>query len=171
MLKLHPNNGQDGEPGGVGEICIRGPQVMAGYWNRADETAKVFTADGYFRTGDMGLMDSAGYTKLVDRKKDMILVSGFNVYPNELEEVAAAHPGVGEVAAVGVPDAHAGEVPKLFVVRKDPALTEDELLRFCRESLTGYKVRKQIFFREALPKTNVGKVLRRALREEVASKG
>jgi long-chain acyl-CoA synthetase len=157
----------DGEPvplGEVGEICIRGPQVMAGYWQRPDETAKVMTADGFFKTGDMGFMDPQGYTKIVDRKKDMILVSGFNVYPNELEEVAAQHPGVLEVAAIGVPDEKSGEVPKLFVVRKDPALTEADLLAFCRERLTGYKRPRHVEFRTELPKTNVGKILRRQLR-------
>jgi len=157
----------DGEPvplGEVGEICIRGPQVMAGYWQRPDETAKVMTPDGFFKSGDMGFMDAEGYTKIVDRKKDMILVSGFNVYPNELEEVAAQHPGVLEVAAIGVPDEKSGEVPKLFVVKKDPALTEADLLAFCRERLTGYKRPRHVEFRTELPKTNVGKILRRQLR-------
>lgn len=150
--------------GEVGEICIRGPQVMAGYWNRPDETAKVMTKDGYFKSGDMGFMDERGYTKIVDRKKDMILVSGFNVYPNELEEVVAMHPGVLEVAAIGVPDEHSGEVPKLFIVKKDPALTMEAIAAFCRENLTGYKRPKYIEFRTELPKTPVGKILRRALR-------
>ncbi|MGB6143926.1 MAG: AMP-binding protein, partial [Rhodanobacter sp.] len=159
----------DGEPvplGEVGEICIRGPQVMAGYWQRSDETAKVMTADGFFKTGDMGFMDPQGYTKIVDRKKDMILVSGFNVYPNEVEDAVMAHPGVLEVAAVGVPDEHSGEVVKLFVVRKDPNLTEEALRQFCRENLTGYKRPKLIEFRDSLPKRNVGKILRRELRDE-----
>jgi long-chain acyl-CoA synthetase len=151
--------------GEVGEICIRGPQVMAGYWNRPDETAKVMTKDGFFKSGDMGFMDERGYTKIVDRKKDMILVSGFNVYPNELEEVVAQHPGVLEAAAIGVPDEHSGEVPKLFVVRKDPALTVEALAAYCRENLTGYKRPKYIEFRTELPKTPVGKILRRALRD------
>lgn len=151
--------------GEVGEICIRGPQVMAGYWNRPDETAKVMTKDGFFKSGDMGFMDERGYTKIVDRKKDMILVSGFNVYPNELEEVVAHHPGVLEVAAIGVPDEHSGEVPKLFVVKKDPALTVEALTAYCRENLTGYKRPRYIEFRSDLPKTPVGKILRRALRE------
>jgi len=149
----------------VGEICIRGPQVMAGYWNRPDETAKVMTEDGFFKSGDMGFMDERGYTKIVDRKKDMILVSGFNVYPNELEEVVAQHPGVLEVAAIGVPDEHSGEVPKLFVVKKDPALTAEDLTAYCRANLTGYKRPKYIEFRTELPKTPVGKILRRALRD------
>ena len=152
--------------GSVGEIAIRGPQVMAGYWNRPDETAKVMTADGFFRSGDVGVMDPSGYTKIVDRKKDMILVSGFNVYPNEVEGVVSAHPGVLECAVVGVPDDNSGEAVKLFVVKKDPALTEKELMEFCKEQLTGYKKPKYIEFRADLPKTNVGKILRRELRDE-----
>jgi long-chain acyl-CoA synthetase len=152
--------------GSVGEIAIRGPQVMAGYWNRPDETAKVMTADGFFRSGDIGVMDAEGYTKIVDRKKDMILVSGFNVYPNEVEGVVAMHPGVLECAVVGVPDDAAGEAVKLFVVKKDAALTEKELMDFCKEHLTGYKKPKYIEFRSDLPKTNVGKILRRELRDE-----
>ena len=151
--------------GEVGEIAIRGPQVMAGYWNRPDETAKVMTPDGYFKSGDMGFMNPEGYVKIVDRKKDMILVSGFNVYPNELEDVAATHPGVLEVAAVGVPDEKSGEVPKLFVVKKDPNLTEAELLAFCKDKLTAYKRPRSVEFRTELPKTNVGKILRRELRK------
>ncbi|MCJ8520457.1 long-chain acyl-CoA synthetase [Pseudorhizobium tarimense] len=150
--------------GEVGEICIRGPQVMAGYWQRPDETAKVMTEDGFFRSGDMGYMDERGYSKIVDRKKDMILVSGFNVYPNEVEEVAAMHPGVLESAAVGVPDPHSGEVVKLFVVKKDPDLTEEALREHCAVNLTGYKRPRLIEFRSELPKTNVGKILRRELR-------
>jgi long-chain acyl-CoA synthetase len=152
--------------GQPGEICIRGPQVMAGYWQRPDETAKVMTGDGFFKSGDVGVMDERGYFKIVDRKKDMILVSGFNVYPNEIEGVVAAHPGVLEVAAVGVPDEKTGEAVKLFVVRKDPALTAEQLIAFCRQGLTGYKIPHQIEFRNELPKTNVGKILRRALRDE-----
>ncbi len=152
--------------GQAGEIAIRGPQVMAGYWNMPEETARVMTPDGYFKTGDIGIMDTLGYTRIVDRKKDMILVSGFNVYPNEVEGVVALHPGVLEVAAVGVPDEHSGEVVKLFVVKKDPALTEQQLKDYCRENLTGYKRPKYIEFRDELPKTNVGKILRRALRDE-----
>jgi len=152
--------------GSTGEIAIRGPQVMAGYWNRPDETAKVMTADGFFRTGDIGIMDDKGQVKIVDRKKDMILVSGFNVYPNEVEQVVNMHPGVMECAAVGVPDAKSGEAVKLYVVKKDPTLTEDELGRFCHEQLTGYKCPKYIEFRDDLPKTNVGKILRRELRDE-----
>ncbi len=152
--------------GSIGEIAIRGPQVMAGYWNRPDETAKVMTADGWFKSGDVGTMDENGYVKIVDRKKDMILVSGFNVYPNELEAVIAAHPGVLECAVIGVPDAHSGEAVKVFVVRKDPNLTAEQLMDYCRREFTGYKKPKYIEFRTELPKTNVGKILRRALREE-----
>ena len=149
----------------VGEICIRGPQVMRGYWNRPEETAQVMTSDGYLRTGDMGYMDERGYVRIVDRKKDMILVSGFNVYPNEVEDVAALHPGVLEAAAVGVPDAKSGEAVKLFVVRKDPALTAEALIAHCRLHLTAYKAPRQVEFRNELPKSNVGKILRRLLRE------
>ncbi|MGX5849494.1 long-chain-fatty-acid--CoA ligase [Mesorhizobium sp. PL10] len=164
-IAIRDDDGNNLPLGEVGEICIRGPQVMAGYWNRPDETAKVMTKDGYFKSGDMGFMDERGYTKIVDRKKDMILVSGFNVYPNELEEVVAQHPGVLEVAAIGVPDEHSGEVPKLFIVKKDPALTVEAITAYCRENLTGYKRPKYIEFRTELPKTPVGKILRRALRE------
>ncbi|RYE68362.1 MAG: long-chain-fatty-acid--CoA ligase [Oxalobacteraceae bacterium] len=149
-----------------GEIAVRGPQVMNGYWQRPDETAKVMTADGFFKTGDIGVMDELGYTRIVDRKKDMILVSGFNVYPNEVEEVVMSHPGVLEVACVGVPDQHSGEAVKLYVVKKNAALNKDELQAYCKEQLTGYKRPKYIEFRETLPKTNVGKILRRELRDE-----
>jgi long-chain acyl-CoA synthetase len=152
--------------GTAGEISVRGPQVMAGYWQRPDETAKVMTPDGFFKTGDIGIMNEQGYIKIVDRKKDMILVSGFNVYPNEVEEVVAAHPGVLEVACVGVPDQHSGEAVKLYVVRKDKGLSKEELIEYCRDQLTGYKRPKYIEFRETLPKTNVGKILRRELRDE-----
>jgi long-chain acyl-CoA synthetase len=152
--------------GQPGEIAIRGPQVMAGYWNRPDETAKVMTPDGFFKTGDVGIMDFRGYTTIVDRKKDMILVSGFNVYPNEIEGVVAQHPGVLECACIGVPDANSGEAVKLFVVRKDPALTVDQLMDYCKEQFTAYKKPKYIEFRMELPKTNVGKILRRELRDE-----
>jgi long-chain acyl-CoA synthetase len=159
----------DGKPvpnGQPGEIAIRGPQVMVGYWNRPDETAKVMTADGFFKSGDVGIMDDRGYVKIVDRKKDMILVSGFNVYPNELEGVIASHPGVLECAVVGVPDEHSGEAVKVFVVRKDPNLTEAALMEYCKTQFTAYKKPKYIEFRDELPKTNVGKILRRALRDE-----
>jgi long-chain acyl-CoA synthetase len=165
-IAILDDNGAKLPVGQVGEIAIRGPQVMAGYWNRPDETAKVMTADGFFRSGDVGVMDADGYTKIVDRKKDMILVSGFNVYPNEVEGVVASHPGVLECAVVGVPDDNSGEAVKLFVVKKDPALTEKELMEFCKEQLTGYKKPKYIEFRADLPKTNVGKILRRELRDE-----
>ncbi|MHB2266243.1 long-chain-fatty-acid--CoA ligase [Aliihoeflea sp. PC F10.4] len=161
---IRDEEGNDLPLGEVGEICIRGPQIMAGYWNRPDETAKVMTSDGFFKSGDMGYMDDKGFVKIVDRKKDMILVSGFNVYPNEIEEVVAEHPGVLEVAAVGVPDEHSGEVPKLFVVKKDEKLTEKEIIDFTRDKLTGYKRPKHVEFRKELPKTNVGKILRRELR-------
>ncbi|MDW2981918.1 long-chain-fatty-acid--CoA ligase [Rhodanobacter sp. KK11] len=160
---------EDGQPlpvGEVGELMVQGPQVMKGYWNRPDETAKVLDADGWLHTGDIAKMDANGYFYIVDRKKDMILVSGFNVYPNEVEDAVMAHPGVLEVAAVGVPDEHSGEVVKLFVVRKDPSLTEEALKQFCRENLTGYKRPKLIEFRDSLPKSNVGKILRRELRDE-----
>jgi long-chain acyl-CoA synthetase len=163
-IAIRDDDGQDVELGDVGEICIRGPQVMAGYWNRPDETAKVMTADGFFRTGDMGYMDRQGYVKIVDRKKDMILVSGFNVYPNEVEEVAAMHPGVLECAAVGIADANSGEAVKLFVVKKDQALTEADLKAHCAANLTNYKRPRVIEFRDQLPKSNVGKILRRELR-------
>jgi long-chain acyl-CoA synthetase len=160
----------DGKPvalGEAGEIAIRGPQVMAGYWARPDETAKVMTADGYFKTGDVGIMDERGYVRIVDRKKDMILVSGFNVYPSEIEAVIAGHPGVLECACIGVPDANSGEAVKLFVVRKDPALSADTLMAFSKEQFTAYKKPKYIEFRTELPKSNVGKILRRELRDEV----
>ena len=160
------DEGRELPHGQVGEIAIRGPQVMAGYWNRPDETAKVMTPDGFFKTGDVGIMDDNGYVKIVDRKKDMILVSGFNVYPNELEGVIAAHPGVLECAVIGVPDEHSGEAVKVFVVRKDPNLTVQQLMDYCKQQLTGYKKPKYIEFRDELPKTNVGKILRRALRDE-----
>ena len=153
----------------AGEICAKGPQVMAGYWNRPDETAKVMTEDGYFRTGDIGVMSSDGYIKIVDRKKDMILVSGFNVYPNEIEDVIASHPGVLECAVIGVADDKSGEAVKAFIVKKDPSLTAEDIIRFCREQITAYKVPKHIEFRADLPKTNVGKILRRQLRDEKAA--
>jgi long-chain acyl-CoA synthetase len=143
---------------------------MKGYWNRPDETAKVMTPDGAFRTGDIGVMDERGFIKIVDRKKDMILVSGFNVYPNEIEEVVASLAGVLECAAIGVTDERSGEVPKVFVVRKDPVLTEKDVIDHCRKNMTAYKIPKYVEFRSELPKTNVGKILRRALRDEVLKK-
>ncbi|HET7097994.1 MAG TPA: long-chain-fatty-acid--CoA ligase [Casimicrobiaceae bacterium] len=167
---LRDDAGKDVPLGQAGEICIRGPQVMAGYWNRPDETAKVMTPDGFFMTGDIGVMNEKGYVKIVDRKKDMILVSGFNVYPNEIEAVVAMHPGVLECAAVGVPDERSGEAVKLFVVKRDPSLTADALLTFCRSQLTGYKMPREVEFRTELPKTNVGKILRRELRDEAKKK-
>jgi long-chain acyl-CoA synthetase len=157
----------DGKPvdtGQTGEISIRGPQVMKGYWQRPDETAKVMTEDGFFRTGDIGYMNDDGFFKIVDRKKDMILVSGFNVYPNEIEDVAMMNPKVLEAAAIAVPDEKSGEAPKLFVVKKDASLTEKEMLDFCKQNLTGYKIPKYVEFRSELPKSNVGKILRKELR-------
>ena len=156
--------------GEIGEICIAGPQVMEGYWKREEATAEVMTDDGALRTGDMGHMNEGGYTFITDRKKDMILVSGFNVYPNELEDVAVMHPGVSEAAAIGIPDEKSGEVVKLFVVRAEDSLTADELKAYCKEHLTGYKVPRLIEFRDELPKTNVGKILRRELRDEELAK-
>jgi len=162
--RILDDDGNELPLGERGEIAIRGPQVMAGYWNRPEETARVMTADGFFRTGDVGVVDDRGYFKVVDRKKDMILVSGFNVYPNEVEEVVAAHPGVLECAAIGVPDGAAGESVKVFVVKRDPAVTQQDVLSWCAQGLTGYKRPKYVEFRTELPKTNVGKILRRELR-------
>lgn len=165
-IEIRDEDGKALPLGEAGEICIRGPQVMRGYWNRPDETAQVLDANGWFRSGDIGVMDEDGFTKIVDRKKDMILVSGFNVYPNEIEDVVVSHPKVLEAAAVGVPDDKSTEVPKVFVVKKDPSLTEQEVIEICRSNLAGYKVPKFVEFRTELPKTNVGKILRRALRDE-----
>jgi len=164
-IALLDDEGNEVGPGERGEIAVRGPQVMAGYWQRPDETAKVMTADGFFRTGDIGQVDERGYFKIVDRKKDMILVSGFNVYPNEVEDVVALIPGVLECAAVGVPDDKAGEAVKIVIVKKDPALTEADVRAWCETNLTGYKRPKIVQFRSELPKTNVGKILRRELRD------
>jgi long-chain acyl-CoA synthetase len=164
-IRLLDDDGREVPLGQPGEIAIKGPQVMAGYWQQPAETAKVMTPDGFFKSGDIGIMDERGYIKIVDRKKDMILVSGFNVYPTEVEAVAVMHPGVLEAAAIGVPDDGAGEAVKLFVVRKDPALTEADMKAFCGQQLTGYKKPKYIEFRNELPKTNVGKILRRELRD------
>jgi long-chain acyl-CoA synthetase len=163
-MKCIDDDGNEVPVGQPGEIAIKGPQVMAGYWQRPDETAKVMTADGYFRSGDIGIMDERGYFRIVDRKKDMVLVSGFNVYPNEIEDVVATLPGVLECAVVGVPDEKSGEAVKLVIVRKDPSLTEEQVREFCRANLTGYKQPKIIEFRTDLPKTPVGKILRRELR-------
>jgi len=168
-ISIRDDAGNELPLGQAGEICIRGPQVMAGYWQKPEETAQVMTADGFFRSGDIGIMDEKGHTRIVDRKKDMILVSGFNVYPNEIEGVVMMHPGVLECAVVGVADQHSSETVKLFVVRKDPELTEKELREHCHQNLTGYKCPKYIEFRAELPKTNVGKILRRALRERKAA--
>jgi len=165
-LSIRDDDGNEVPLGQPGEICAKGPQVMAGYWNRPEETAKVMTADGYFRTGDIGVMTPDGYTKIVDRKKDMILVSGFNVYPNEIEEVIAGHPGVLECAVIGVDDPRSGEAVKAFIVKKDPNVTAEDIIKYCGTQLTNYKVPKQIEFRTSLPKTNVGKILRRELRDE-----
>ena len=164
-VSIRDDDGIEQAIGQRGELCVRGPQVTPGYWNRPEETRRVFTADGFLRTGDIAVMDDKGFVTLVDRKKDMILVSGFNVYPNEVEDIVANHPGVLEVAAIGVPDERSGEAVKIFVVRKDPALTAEALIAHCRENLTGYKVPHHVEFRDELPKSNVGKILRRELRE------
>ena len=169
-ISIRDDAGRELDVGAVGEICVRGPQVMRGYWNRPDETAKVMLEDGWLRTGDIGRFDAAGFVYIEDRKKDMILVSGFNVYPNEVEGVIAAHPGVLEVAAVSQADERSGEVVALFVVRKDPALTAAALIEFARTELTGYKVPRHVYFRDELPKSNVGKILRRSLRDELLKK-
>jgi len=165
-IRILDDDGKDVPLGQAGEIAIKGPQVMSGYWQRPDETASVMTPDGFFKSGDVGVMDERGYVRIVDRKKDMILVSGFNVYPNEIEGVVAGHPGVLECAAVGVPDRQAGEAVMLFVVKKDPNLTQQDLMKYCAEQLTGYKKPRYIEFRDELPKTNVGKILRRELRDQ-----
>jgi len=169
-IQLIDDDGNVQPIGGTGEICIKGPQVMKGYWQRPDETAKVMTADGWFKSGDIGIMDPDGFTRIVDRKKDMILVSGFNVYPNEVEDVVATLPGVLEVAAIGVPDEKSGEVVKVFIVKKDQSLTSEQVIAHARTGLAGYKVPKAVEFRTELPKTNVGKILRRALRDEMLAK-
>lgn len=166
-IAIRDEGGADVAPGQPGEICIRGPQVMAGYWRRPDETSLVMTSDGYFKSGDIGVMDTAGYIRIVDRKKDMILVSGFNVYPTEIEQVVSLHPGVLECAAVGIPDEGSGEAVKLFVVKRELALSEADIADFCRENFTAYKRPKSIEFRDELPKSNVGKILRRELRSGI----
>ena len=164
-IAIKDDDGNSLPQGATGEICIRGPNVMTGYYNQPEETAKAFTADGFMRTGDVGVMDEQGYTRIVDRKKDMIIVSGFNVFPNELENVISLCPGVVECAAIGVPDEKQGEAIKVFVVKADPTLTEEDVARYCHDNLTGYKCPKYIEFRDDLPKTNVGKILRRELRQ------
>jgi len=163
-IAIKDNDGNSLPQGDAGEICIRGPNVMAGYYNQPEENAKAFTADGFMRTGDIGIMDAQGYTRIIDRKKDMILVSGFNVFPNELEQVISLCPGVVECAAVGIPDEKQGEAIKVFIIKSDPTLSEDDVARYCQENLTGYKRPKYIEFRDELPKSNVGKILRRELR-------
>jgi len=163
-ISIRSDDGVEVAEGTPGEICIRGPQVMAGYWNKPEETANVMTSDGFFKSGDVGIMDERGYIRIVDRKKDMILVSGFNVYPTEIEQVVSLHPGVLECAVVGIPDSKSGEAVKLYVVKSDVTLTEDDLSAYCRENFTAYKRPKYIEFREDLPKSNVGKILRRELR-------
>ena len=165
-VRICDDDGNDVEAGGIGEICIRGPQVMEGYWQNAEETENVMLPDGWFRSGDIGRMDDKGYVFIEDRKKDMILVSAFNVYPNEIEGLVVEMDGILEAAAIGIPDEKSGEAVKLFVVRSDPSVTKNDVMNFCRDNLTGYKVPKQIEFRDELPKTNVGKILRRALRDE-----
>ena len=167
-VSIHDDNDKELAIGESGEICIRGPQVMKGYWNQPEETAKALNSEGWFHSGDIGMMDENGYIKIVDRKKDMILVSGFNVYPNEIEDVLVAHPGIVEVGAIGVPDEKSTEVVKVVVVKRDPNLNEEDVRSFAKERLAGYKVPKYVEFREELPKTNVGKILRRALREPLA---
>jgi acyl-CoA synthetase (AMP-forming)/AMP-acid ligase II len=163
-IAIKDDEGKSLPLGESGEICIKGPNVMRGYYNQPAENEKAFTSDGFMRTGDIGIMDSRGYTKIIDRKKDMILVSGFNVFPNELENVISLCPGVVECAVIGIPDAKQGEAIKVFVVKNQPTLSEDDVAKFCRQNLTGYKVPKYIEFRDDLPKTNVGKILRRELR-------
>jgi long-chain acyl-CoA synthetase len=167
-IVLRDDDGRDVAFGEPGEICVRGPQVMAGYWQRPAETAEAMTPDGYFKTGDIGTMDERGYVRIVDRKKDMILVSGFNVYPNEIEGIVAMQDGVLECAAVGVPDRKSGEAVKLFVVRRDEHVTSGRILAHCRRHLAGYKCPREVEFRDELPKSNVGKILRRSLRTPTA---
>ncbi|AMX02765.1 AMP-binding protein [Microbulbifer thermotolerans] len=169
-VKVVDENGNDLPNNSPGELCVRGPQVMKGYWQRPEATAEVLDSEGWLRTGDMAVIQDDGYIKIVDRKKDMIIVSGFNVYPNEVEDVVSTHPKVAEVAAIGVPHDKSGEVVKLFVVKADASLSEEEVIAFCRENMTAYKVPKQVEFREDLPKTNVGKILRRELRDEELKK-
>jgi len=168
-IRIVDDSGNEVSGGAPGEIAIKGPQVMAGYWRRRDDHNQVFTPDGYFKTGDIGIMDTSGFVRIVDRKKDMILVSGFNVYPNEIEEVVSRHPGVLECAAVGVPDEKAGEAVKVYIVKRDPQLAESDILALCSQHLTRYKQPRYIEFRDSLPKTNVGKILRRELRQPVAA--
>lgn len=167
--KLVDDDDNEVAPGEPGELCVKGPQVMLGYWQRPDATAEIIK-DGWLHTGDIAVMDDDGFLRIVDRKKDMILVSGFNVYPNEIEDVVMQHSGVQEVAAVGVPSGSSGEAVKIFVVKKEATLSEEALIAFCRRQLTGYKVPKLVEFRDELPKSNVGKILRRELRDEARAK-
>jgi long-chain acyl-CoA synthetase len=169
-IAIRDLEGHDVPLGEPGELCIKGPQVMAGYWNRPDETAKVMTQDGYLRTGDIARVDERGYVYIVDRKKDMIIVSGFNVYPNEIEDVVMSLAGVHEVGAVGVPDLKSGEAVKIAVVRKDPSVTESQIIAHCRQYLTAYKIPRYVEFRDTLPRTPIGKILRRELRDKVEPK-
>ena len=169
-VELRDADGKEVGIGQPGELWVRGPQVMKGYWNRPEETAKTIDARGFLETGDIAVMDEKGWLKLVDRKKDLIVVSGFNVYPNEIEEVVSHNDKVMEVACIGVPNEKTGEALKVFVVKKDPSLTKEELIAFCRSELTAYKVPKDIEFRDELPKSNVGKILRRELREQAQNK-
>ncbi len=170
IVRFRTEDGAWANVGEPGELCVHGPQVMRGYWQRPDETAKVIDADGWLATGDIGVMDEQGFIRLIDRKKDMILVSGFNVYPNEIEDVLVSHPGIREAAAIGIPDPVHGERIKVFVVPRDASLTVEDVLTHCRKNLTGYKMPKAVEFRDALPQTNVGKILRRALRDEELAK-
>ena len=167
-VTIRDDDGKELGIGDIGEICVQGPQVMQGYWNRPEETAEVMFDGGWLRTGDVGRIDEQGYIFIEDRKKDMILVSGFNVYPNEVENVAVTHEGILEAACIGVPHEASGEIVKLYAVKTDPNLTDKDVIAFCREHLTGYKVPKAVEFRDELPKTNVGKILRRALRDEAS---
>lgn len=168
-VEIKDDDGKTLPVGEIGEISIRGPQVMDGYWKRPEETAKVMTNDGFFKTGDLGFMTEEGFIKIVDRKKDMILVSGFNVYPNELEDIITQHPKILECAAIGIPDEKSGESVKVFVVKKDESLTEEEVIKYCREHLTSYKIPRAVEFRSELPKSNVGKILRKDLRPDTKS--
>ena len=166
-IAIRDDEGNDVPTGEAGELCVRGPQVMKGYWQRPDESAKVFMPDGFLRTGDIAVVDENGFVRIVDRKKDMIIVSGFKVFPNEIEDVVSLHPGVVEVGAVGLSDSASGEAIKIVVVRRDPALKADDLIAHCRKHLTGYKIPRHVEFRQELPKTNIGKILRRSLRDEL----
>jgi long-chain acyl-CoA synthetase len=165
-IAIRDDAGNDLPLGEVGELCVSGPQVMAGYWRQPEETAKVMMSDGFLRTGDLAVVDAQGFIRLVDRKKDLIVVSGFKVFPNEVEDVIALHPGVREVAVIGVPDGHSGEAVKAFVVKRDAALTAEALIAHCRKALVAYKVPHQIEFRDDLPKSNVGKILRRVMKSQ-----